>query len=388
MRIPYKIRQLIGYESLYSKMEYAHSKKFVLSYGTLQLHSEFKLSHELNDQRGRHMRKIILIIVMLSWNHSAAQTLLHVSYDSTRELYQELNAQFQDYWRQDPAISRQAKVTIRQSHGGSGKQARSVIDGLQADVVSMALAFDIDAIAASGLLPENWQDTLPYRSAPYTSTIVFLVRKDNPKGIRDWHDLIRPDVGVITPNPKTSGAARWNYMAAWAFAMKNFAGDETLAKDFMKKLYRNVRILDAGSRGSTTSFAARGIGDVLITWESEAYLAMSEFPADGLQMITPSVSILTEPVVAVVDKVSSRRKSKEIAWSYLRFLYTNKAQEIIARHHFRPRSAEAVMRAGVHFPKLELVSIDELAGSWQQAHRLHFADGAVFDQIFQAGSQR
>jgi len=305
-------------------------------------------------------------------------TLLNVSYDPTRELYREYNAAFESFWR----ATHHEKVTIRQSHGGSGKQARSVIDGLQADVVTLALAYDIDAIAARGkLLPANWQMRLAQNSTPYTSTIVLVVRKGNPKGIRDWGDLARPGISVITPNPKTSGGARWNYLAAWAWALKQPGASEATAKDFVRKLYHNVPVLDSGARGATTTFVQRGIGDVLIAWENEALLARQRLGADKFDIVAPSVSILAEPPVAVVDKVALRRGTRAVAQAYLEHLYSKEGQEIVARNHYRPRDPEVAARHAADFPALELVTI-EFFGGWARAQATHFADGGTFDQIY------
>ncbi|MDB5686448.1 MAG: sulfate transporter periplasmic sulfate-binding protein [Rhizorhabdus sp.] len=304
--------------------------------------------------------------------------LLNVSYDPTRELYGEINAAFAKTWQ---ARTGQA-VTIRQSHGGSGKQARSVIDGLQADVVTLALAYDIDEIASRGkLIVPNWQARLPHNSTPYYSTIVFLVRKGNPKNIRDWGDLAKPGVGVITPNPKTGGGARWNYLAAWGYASKAF-GSPAKARDYMVRLFRNVPVLDSGARGSTTTFAQRGQGDVLLTWENEAFLAVKEFGADKFEIVVPSVSILAEPPVAVVDKVVDAHGTRKVAEAYLKYLYTPEAQEIIARNHYRPRDARAAAKYGAQFPRLSLFTIDRHFGGWAKAQATHFDDGALFDQIF------
>lgn len=314
--------------------------------------------------------------------HAADQTLLNVSYDPTRELYQDFNAAFVKY--------RKAKggqnVSIKQSHGGSGKQARSVIDGLEADVVTLALAYDIDAIAErSGLIPKNWQSRLPNNSAPYTSTVVFLVRKGNPKGIKDWDDLVKPGVEVITANPKTSGGARWNYLAAWGHALKKAGGDEAKAKDFVGRLYKNVPVLDSGARGSTTTFVEREIGDVLIAWENEALLAVNELGKGRFEIIVPSVSILAEPPVSIVDKVVDRRKTREVAQAYLEYLYSEEGQEIAVKHHYRPRLESVAARHAADFPKVALFTIDELFGGWQKAQKAHFADGGIFDQIYQPG---
>jgi sulfate/thiosulfate transport system substrate-binding protein len=309
-------------------------------------------------------------------------TLLNVSYDPTRELYEDFNKQFAAYWREKTG----QEVKIRQSHGGSGKQARSVIDGLDADVVTLALAYDIDQIAEKGgALPLNWQTRLPHNSSPYTSTIVLLVRKGNPKGIRDWGDLIKPGVSVITPNPKTSGGARWNYLAAWAWALRQPGGNEAKAKDFVTRLYQNVPVLDAGARGSTTTFVERGIGDVLIAWENEALLAVKELGAGKFEVVAPSISILAEPPVAVIDKVAGRRATKEVAQAYLEYLYTQAGQETVARHFYRPRAEAVSARYASQFPKVNLVTIDEMFGGWKKAHATHFADGRLFDQIYQPG---
>jgi len=303
--------------------------------------------------------------------------LLNVSYDPTRELYTEYNAAFARYWR---AKTGQI-VSIRQSHGGSGTQAQSVINGLPADVVTLALAADIDAIASRGkLLPLNWQSRLPYNSAPYTSTIVFLVRKGNPKGIRDWPDLVRPGIAVITPNPKTSGGARWNYLAAWAWARRQPGGSDESAKAFIRKLYKQVPILDTGARGATTTFAQRGIGDVLLAWENEAWLAMRELAAGSLRIVAPSVSILAEPCVAVVDKVVLRHGTREVAQAYLEYLYSKEGQEIVARHYYRPRDPQVAARYAQRFPKMALATVADFGG-WARVQKEHFADGGIFDQV-------
>jgi len=306
--------------------------------------------------------------------------LLNVSYDPTRELYQEINAAFAKYWKGKSG----ADVTINQSHGGSGKQARAVIDGLEADVVTLALAYDIDAIAQAGLLARNWQTRLPDHSAPYTSTIVFLVRKGNPKGIKDWDDLAKPGVSVVSPNPKTSGGARWNYLAAWGYGLKTFGGDVEKTKDFVTRLYRNVPILDTGARGATITFVERGIGDVLIAWENEAILAEKELGKGKLEMVAPSLSILAEPPVALVDRIAAKHNTKAVAQAYLEFLYTPEGQEIAARHYFRPRLKAAADKCAAQFPKLTLFTIDEVFGGWARAHKAHFADGGVFDQIMKS----
>ena len=303
--------------------------------------------------------------------------LLNVSYDPTRELYVDYNAAFARYWKNKSGQD----VRVDQSHGGSGKQARSVIDGLQADVVTLGLAGDIDAIAANAkLLPLNWQSLLPNNSSPYTSTIVFLVRKGNPKGIRDWGDLVQPGVQVITPNPKTSGGARWNYLAAWAWARSQPGGTDASAREFVQRLYRNVPVLDTGARGSTTTFVQRGLGDVLVAWENEAMLAVRELGADKLQIVVPSVSILAEPPVAVVDTVSLRRGTREVAQAYLGYLYSKEGQEIIARNFYRPRDAEVAAKYAQQFPQLRLATIADFGG-WGSAQSTHFRDGGVFDQI-------
>lgn len=304
--------------------------------------------------------------------------LLNVSYDPTRELYAAVNAAFV---RARAAATGQ-KVTIKQSHGGSGRQARGVIEGLPADVVTLALAYDIDAIAERGLIAQDWQDRLPNRSAPYTSTIVFLVRKGNPKRIADWGDLTRADVKVITPNPKTSGGARWNYLAAWGYALKQPGGDAGRARDFVAGLYGNVPVLDAGARGATVSFVERGLGDVLLAWENEAFLARQEMGGDKLDVVAPSLSILAEPPVAVVDKVVDKKRTRAAAEAYLRFLYTPEGQEIAAQHHYRPRLPEVAARHADRFPQLALFTIDEVFGGWAKAQKEHFADRGVFDTIY------
>ena len=313
---------------------------------------------------------------------AAPVQLLNVSYDPTRELYVAINAAFARSWKAQTGQD----VTIRQSHGGSGKQARSVIDGLPADVVTLALAYDIDEISSRGkLLPANWQSRLPNASTPYYSTIVFLVRKGNPKNIRDWDDLVKPGVKVITPNPKTSGGARWNYLAAWAWALRQPGGNEAKAKDFVSRLYQNVPVLDAGARGSTTTFVERGIGDVLIAWENEALLAIKELGPGKFEAVAPSLSILAEPPVAVVDKAARKHGTTEVARAYLEYLYTAEGQEIAARHFYRPRMPTVAAKYGNQFPKMTLVTVDEVFGGWKKAQATHFADGAFFDQIYQPG---
>ena len=313
---------------------------------------------------------------------SAETTLLNVSYDPTRELYQEFNAAFAKQWQAKTG----EKLTIKQSHGGSGKQGRAVIDGLEADVVTLALAYDIDEIHEKArLLPKNWQSRLPHNSSPYTSTIVFLVRKGNPKGIRDWDDLVKPGVSVITPNPKTSGGARWNYLAAWAYSLKKYGNDEGKAKEFVTKLYKNVPVLDSGARGSTTTFVKRGIGDVFLSWENEAFLAVNELGKDKFEIVVPSLSILAEPPVTVVDKVVDRRRTRKVAQAYLEYLYMPEGQELAAKHYYRPRLESVAARYAKQFPKVTLFTIDEVFGGWQKAQKKHFADGGVYDRIYQAG---
>ena len=310
--------------------------------------------------------------------HAAEVSLLNVSYDPTRELYEEYNKSFAAYWQKKTGDT----VTIKQSHGGSGKQARTVIDGLPADVVTLALAGDIDAIATNGkLLPVNWQSRLPHNASPYTSTIVFLVRKGNPKGVKDWGDLIKPGIAVITPNPKTSGGARWNYLAAWAWALKQPGGTDASAKDYTRQLFRNVPVLDTGARGSTTTFVQRGIGDVLLAWENEAFLSIKELGPDKVEIVVPSLSILAEPPVAVVDKVVLRRGTRDVAQEYLQHLYSPEGQEIIARNFYRPIDPTVAAKYQSTFPKLNLVTIKDFGG-WGNAQKVHFADGGVFDQIY------
>jgi sulfate transport system substrate-binding protein len=311
----------------------------------------------------------------------APTTLLNVSYDPTREFYKDVNAAFAKDW----ASRGGGALTITQSHAGSGKQARAVIDGLEADVVTLALAYDIDEIARRGVIAKGWQTRLPNKSAPYTSTIVFLVRKGNPKAIRNWNDLIRRDVKVITPNPKTSGGARWNYLAAWAFAKSLRGGTDDTARDFMGRLLRNVPVLDTGARGSTTTFVQRGIGDVLITWENEAFLSIAEIGPGKVEMVVPSLSILAEPPVAVVDKVVDKRGTRAIADAYLKFLNTPQAQQLAADHFFRPRDAAILAKYPRRFAKAQMATVDEAFGGWTKAQATHFADGGVFDQIYKPG---
>ena len=313
-----------------------------------------------------------------SMAQAAEVTLLNVSYDPTRELYVDFNKAFAEYWKTKTGDT----VTVKQSHGGSGRQARSVIDGLAADVVTLALAGDVDAIATNGkLLPVNWEERLPNHSAPYTSTIVFLVRKGNLKGIKDWGDLVRPGVSVVTPNPKTSGGARWNYLAGWAWALKQPGGSEATAKEYVRKLFKNVPVLDTGARGALTTFAQRNIGDVFISWENEAHLATRELGPEKFDIVIPSISILAEPSVAVVDKVVLRRGTRTVAEEYLKYLYTPEGQEIAARNYYRPRNPEVLAKHQQLFPKLDLVTIKDFGG-WAKAQKDHFGDGGVFDQIY------
>jgi sulfate/thiosulfate transport system substrate-binding protein len=320
------------------------------------------------------------LAVIISGNVSAAPkklTLLNVSYDPTRELYEEFNTVFAKDWKAKTGED----VQVSMSNGGSGKQARSVIDGLQADVVTLALAYDIDAIAQNGnLLPKDWQKRLPNNSSPYTSTIVFLVRKGNPKGIKDWDDLAKAGISIVTPNPKTSGGARWNYLAAYGFELKRSNNDQKKAKDFVQQIFKNVAVLDTGARGSTVTFLQRGIGDVLIAWENEALLAANQLAKGQVEIITPSLSILAEPPVAVVDKIAKRKGTIRVAEEYLKFLYTDAGQKLVAKHYFRPRKEGA--ESGVAFAQVKLFTIDELFGGWQKAHTTHFAEGGIFDQIY------
>jgi sulfate/thiosulfate transport system substrate-binding protein len=305
-------------------------------------------------------------------------TLLNVSYDPTRELYQDFNKAFAAHWKAKTGDT----VSVKQSHGGSGKQARSVIDGLDADLVTLALAYDIDVLAGKAqLIPADWQKRLPHNSSPYTSTIVFLVRKGNPKGIKDWDDLVKPGVSVITPNPKTSGGARWNYLAAWGYALKK-TGSEDKAREFVSTLYANVPVLDSGARGSTTTFVERGMGDVFISWENEAFLAVKELGPDKFEIVAPSVSILAEPPVTLVDKVVDKKGTREVAKAYLEYLYSPEGQDIAGKHYYRPTDPKAAAKVAAQFPKLNLFTIDELFGGWTKAQKTHFDDGGVFDQIF------
>jgi len=331
---------------------------------------------------GYALTGVVFFFLLVQTVFAKDVTLLNVSYDPTRELYTAVNTAFAAEWKAKTGDT----VTINQSHGGSGKQARAVIDGLDADVVTLALAYDIDEIATRGkLLPQNWQIRLPGNSSPYTSTIVFLVRKGNPWKIKDWGDLAKPGIQVITPNPKTSGGARWNYLAAWAWALKQTGGNETTAKAFLAKLYKNVPVLDTGARGSTITFTQRGIGDVLLAWENEAYLSIKELGADKFDIVYPSVSILAEPPVALVDKNVDKHGTRAVAEAYLRFLYTKPAQELIARNFYRTTDPEISAKYSSKFPKIPLVTVDQVFGGWQKAQAVHFADGGVFDQIYQPG---
>ena len=324
----------------------------------------------------------ILTLISACQGMAAAKdlTLLNASYDPTRELYQEFNASFAKHWKEKTGDS----VTIKQSHGGSGKQARSVIEGLEADVVTLALAYDIDALAERGkLLPKDWQTRLPNDSSPYTSTIVFLVRKGNPKSIKDWPDLIKAGVSVITPNPKTSGGARWSYLAAYGFALRQAGGEDEKAREFIKSLFKNVHSLETGTRGATTTFVQRRIGDVLITWENEAMLALKELGKSELEIVMPSLTMLAEPPVAVVDKVVKRRGTEAVAKAYVEYLYTEAGQEIAAKHYYRPRLESVAQKFATQFPAIKVFTIDEVFGGWQKAQATHFAEGGLFDQLYQ-----
>jgi sulfate/thiosulfate transport system substrate-binding protein len=324
-------------------------------------------------------RALLVLLAGVTFASAKDIQLLNVSYDPTRELYEDFNVAFARHWQTRTG----GKVSIKQSHGGSGKQARAVIDGLQADVVTLALAYDIDAIAGKAkLFPADWQKQLPHNSSPYTSTINFLVRKGNPKGIKDWDDLIKPGVAVVTPNPKTSGGARWNYLAAWGFALRKNGNDEAKAREYVTKLFKNVPVLDSGARGSTTTFVQRGIGDVFISWENESFLAVKEYGADKLEMVTPSITILAEPPVAVVDKFAKKKGTEEVAKAYLNYLYSDEGQDIAGKHFYRPRAEKAAAKYAVQFPKVTLFTIDEVFGGWRQAQKVHFDQGGVFDQIF------
>lgn len=331
------------------------------------------------------MRTLAIVLyaaATLTAANAANVTLLNVSYDPTRELYKDINAAFSAQWKAKTGDI----VTIKQSHAGSGAQARAVIDGLDADVVTLALAYDIDAISQKAkLLPPNWQKRLPDNSAPYTSTYVFLVRKGNPWKIKDWSDLIKPGIQVITPNPKTSGGARWAYLAAWAYALKQPGGNAEKAKWFVTQLYKHVPVLDTGARGATTTFVQRGIGDVLLAWENEAYLALKEHGADQYEIVYPKVSILAEPPVAVLDRNVDRHKTRKVAEAYLQFLYSKQAQEIEARNFYRPRDPDVLKASAKQFPAIPMFTIDDVFGGWQKAQATHFADGGVFDQIYTPG---
>jgi sulfate transport system substrate-binding protein len=322
----------------------------------------------------------LVVALLLAATASAQTQLLNVSYDPTRELYVAVNAAFAKHWKAKTGQD----IRFRQSHGGSGSQARAVIDGLEADVVTLALAYDVDAVADSGLMHKGWIKRLPQNSAPYTSTIVFLVRKGNPKGVKDWNDLIRPGVQVVTPNPKTSGGARWNYLAAWEYAKRRNGGSDDKAREFVAALFKNVPVLDSGARGATTTFVQRGIGDVLLTWENEAYLALAE-ERDKVEIVTPSLSILAEPSVAVVDRVVAHKGTKAVAEGYLQFLYSPEGQDIAARNHYRPRDQKVAAKYSGTFAKVELFTIDQAFGGWQNAHKTHFSDGGTFDRIYRPG---
>ncbi|HKY22831.1 MAG TPA: sulfate ABC transporter substrate-binding protein, partial [Vicinamibacterales bacterium] len=328
----------------------------------------------------RHAVLVAALALFAAATAQAQTTLLNASYDPTRELYRAFNEAFAKYWATKPGAT---KIAFRQSHAGSGAQARSVIDGLEADVVTLALAYDVEAISKAGLITPGWIKFLPHNSAPYTSTIVFLVRKGNPKGIKDWNDLIKPGVQVITPNPKTSGGARWNYLAAWQYAKAQPGGSDTKARDFVAALFKNVPVLDSGARGSTTTFLERGIGDVLLAWENEAYLALAE-AKDKVDIIAPSLSILAEPSVAVVDKVVDRRGTRAVARAYLEYLYSPEGQEIAAKNYYRPRDPKVAAKY-ITFAKVKLFTIDEAFGGWNPAQKTHFADGGTFDQIYRPG---
>jgi sulfate transport system substrate-binding protein len=335
------------------------------------------------------MKKISLSVLLTAFTLNLALTsvsyakevsLLNVSYDPTRELYVDYNAAFSKYWQSKTGDT----VKVSQSHGGSGKQARAVIDGLQADVATLALAYDVDQLYEKGkLIPKDWQKRLQHNSSPYTSTIVFLVRKGNPKNIKDWNDIIKPGISVITPNPKTSGGARWNYLAAWAYALKQNNNDEAKAKEFVAKLLKNVPVLDSGARGATTTFVERGIGDVLLAWENEAFLAQKELGVGKFEIVVPSLSILAEPPVTVVDKFAKKHGNEAVAKAYLEYLYSDEAQDLIGKNYYRPTSEAATKKYESQFPKLNLVKIDDVFGGWAKAQKTHFSDGGIFDQIYQ-----
>ena len=325
------------------------------------------------------LQPLLLEALIAPTAYAADISLLNVSYDPTRELYQDVNQAFAKQWKAKSGDN----LSVKQSHGGSGKQARTVIDGLDADVVTLGLAYDVDEVAVHGLTAKDWQKRLPNNSTPYSSTIVFLVRKGNPKGIKDWSDLVKPGIKVITPNPKTSGGARWNYLAAWGYALKQPGGDEAKAREFVGKLYKNVPVLDSGARGATTTFVERGIGDVLIAWENEALLAIKELGVDKVEVVAPPLSILAEPPVAVVDKVVDRHGTRKVAEAYLQFLYTDEGQEIIAKNYYRPTVEKEAKKYAAQFPKVTLFTIDQLFGGWTKAQKTHFADGGEFDKIYQ-----
>ncbi|MBI5918872.1 MAG: sulfate ABC transporter substrate-binding protein [Nitrosomonadales bacterium] len=330
------------------------------------------------------MKKSLLALTLLSALYASASSaaevsLLNVSYDPTRELYQDYNAAFAKYWQAKTGDT----VTVKASHGGSGKQARAVIDGLEADVATLALAADIDALEEKAhLIPANWQTRLKHNSSPYTSTIVFLVRKGNPKGVKDWNDLVKPGISVITPNPKTSGGARWNYLAAWGYALKQNGNDAAKAQEFVGKLFGNVPVLDSGARGSTTTFVERGIGDVLLAWENEAFLAIKELGPEKFEIVVPSLSILAEPPVTVVDKYADKHGTRKVAEAYLDYLYSPEGQEIAAQNYYRPTDEKVAKKYAKQFPKLNLITIDGVFGGWTKAQKEHFADGGVFDRIY------
>jgi len=329
----------------------------------------------------RTLQLVVLVLGSSLLGVAQRVTLLNVSYDPTRELFQDYNAVFAKYWK----AKRGQDVIVQQSHGGSSKQARAVIDGLDADVVTLALAYDIDAISDKAhLLPSTWQSRLPNNSSPYTSTIIFLVRKGNPKKIKDWDDLVRPGISVITPNPKTSGGARWNYLAAWGYALRKSGGNESKARDFVSKLFANVPVLDSGARGSTTTFVERGMGDVLIAWENEVLLGANDLGKDKFEVVVPSTSILCEPVVSVVDKVVDKKGTRAVAQAYLEYLYSSEGQEIAAKRYYRPRSAVVLKKYAAQFPNIKLFTIADIAGDWKKAQAKHFADGAIFDQVYSA----
>lgn len=328
-------------------------------------------------------QSLVAVTLLSQVAFAADVTLLNVSYDPTRELYQDYNAAFAKQWKAKTGDN----VTVKQSHGGSGKQARTVIDGLEADVVTLGLAYDIDAIAERGLIARGWDKRLQHNSSPYTSTIVFLVRKGNPKGIKDWGDLVKPGISVITPNPKTSGGARWNYLAAWGYALKLPGGTEASAREYVGKLYKNVPVLDSGARGATTTFVERGIGDVLLAWENEALLAIKELGPDKVEILAPSVSILAEPPVAVVDKVVDKKGTRKVAEAYVQYLYSDEGQEIAAKNYYRPTAEKTLKKYAAQYPKVKLFTINDVTGDWAKTQKTHFSDGGLFDQIYQPGKK-